>query len=219
METKTNNKKKFAILFATFVVPLLFFLFLASGKVNFNKLPILTEKVENVPLNSEKISLHNKVSVVSFLGSKSSLISFQKILNLYQVIYKSTNKYRKFQIITIVPEGSEEILNKLKSELKLVGGINLEKWSFLKLSEVEISKLYSSFESPIKFDFENGVSEVYIVDEELHLRGRTDDEETEGGLLFGYNTGSVAELKNKLREDLKVIFYESKFAVKAPKLN
>jgi hypothetical protein len=29
----------------------------------------------------------------------------------------------------------------------------------------------------------------------------------------------VAVLKNKLREDLKVLFYESKFAVKEPKLN
>lgn len=219
MENKPNQKKKFVILFATFVVPLLFFLFLASGKVNFTKLPILTEKVQNIPANSLAVSMHHKVTVVSFLGSKPSLISFQKTLNLYQVIYKSTEKYKKFQIITVVPKGSTEILNKLKTELKLVGGVDLDKWYFLELSETEILNLYASFKAPIKLNMDSGVSEVFIVDEELNLRGRTDDEDVKNGLLFGYNTGSVSELKNKLREDLKVIFYESKFAVKEPKLN
>lgn len=217
MEKKPNNTKKFAILFATFVVPLLFFLFLASGKVNFKKLPTLTEKVQNLPVNKENVSLFNKVSVVSFLGKKPSLISFQKVLNLYQVIYKSTEKYQKFQVVTIVPEGSDSMLTQLKAELKLVGGINLDKWYFLELPETEIEKFYTSFESPIKFYVQDGISDVFIIDEELKLRGRTDDEDTESGVLFGYNTGSVSELKNKLREDLKVVFYESKFAVKEPK--
>lgn len=219
MESKPNQKKKFAILFATFVVPLLFFLFLASGKVNFTKLPVLTESVQNLPVNADKVSLHNKVSVVSFLGSKSSLISFQKILNLYQVIYKSTEKYKKFQVVTVVPKGNEEILNKLKSELKLVGGVDLEKWHFVELSVEEISQWYSSFDAPVQLDVNNGLSEVFIIDEDVSLRGRTNDEDSATGLLFGYNTGSVSQLKNKLREDLKVLFYESKFAVKEPKLN
>jgi len=53
----------------------------------------------------------------------------------------------------------------------------------------------------------------------MNLRGRTDDEDTSSGLLYSYDTRSVSVLKNKLREDLKVVFYESKFAVKEPKLN
>ncbi|MFC2128001.1 hypothetical protein ACFLRU_06445 [Bacteroidota bacterium] len=212
-----NQIKKFAILFATFVVPLLFFLFLASGKVNFTKLPVLTTNVKNMSAAS-KVSFRNKVSVVSFLGEEESLMSLQGMLNLYQVVYKSTEKYAKFQVVVLVPNTRENGLEKLKSELAFVGGVDLKKWHFVMAPEATLSTLFSSLESPYSFDVKNGVNEVFIVDEDLSLRGRTDDEDAKNGVLFGYDTQSVAVLKNKLREDLKVIFYESKFAVKEPKL-
>ena len=215
METNTNSKqlKKFAILFATFVVPLLFFLFLASGKVNFNKLPVLTERVQNIPARTS-VSLYNKVSVVSAVGSDSSVDAYQKVLNLYQVVYKYAAKYEKFQIVTLVPDTDKSIIDKLQKELALVGGVSLKKWHFVVLSVSEIDTIVNSFESKATYDLEEGISEVFVVDEQLNLRGRTDDEDTESGVLFGYNAGEVAVLKNKLRDDLDVVFYESIYAVK-----
>jgi len=192
-------------------VPLLFFLFLASGKVNFNKLPILTTKVLDVEGTT---SFHNKVSVVSIVGESPTVETYQKVLNLYQVIYKSTSKYTKFQIVTILPEEAIGSIEKLKKELRLVGATSLDKWQFVTLPTEDIKGLLASFETPSVYDKGQGVTNVFIVDEKLQLRGRTDDEDTENGVLFGYDTGSIAVLKNKLREDLKVIFYESKFAVK-----
>ncbi len=217
MKTDQNQIKKFAILFATFVVPLLFFLFLASGKVNFTKLPVLTTQVKNLPSES-KISFRDKVSVVAFLGEKETLTSVQGLLNLYQVVYKSTEKYTKFQVVVVLPETREKGLEKLKSELAFVGGVDLQKWHFVVTSEAKLRTLYNSFEVPGNYDLVSGAKEVFIVDEAVQLRGRTDDEDTESGVLFGYDTESVAVLKNKLREDLKVVFYESKFAVKEPSL-
>lgn len=217
MNSNPNQIKKVVILFCTFIVPLLFFLFLASGKVNFNKLPTITEKVSNL---KGGLPFRNKVSVVSILGENPNLTTYQNTLNLYQVIYKSTDKYKEFQIVTIVPEWAKETIEALKVELVKVGGIDLPKWKFIVLEEEKIKTLLSSFEIPsIEYDSKRGLENVFIIDEDLNLRGRTDDEDSTSGLMFSYDTGSVSVLKNKLREDLKVIFYESKFAVKQPKLN
>lgn len=217
METPKNETKKYVVLFATFIIPLIFFLFLASGKVNFEKLPILTENVEDVSQSSD-ISLLNKVSVLVFLGNDTSVGSVQQLLNLYQVVYKSTEKYKKFQVVVLVQEDSQNI-EKLTSELALVGGIDLKKWHFVSMAEENTKVLFQSLEVPFELQMDNSSSKAFLIDETLNLRGRTDDEDTLNGLLFGYEMTSVATLKNKLREDLKVVFYESKFVVKEPELN
>lgn len=217
METPKNETKKYVVLFATFIIPLIFFLFLASGKVNFEKLPILTENVEDVSQSSD-VSLLNKVSVLVFLGNDSSVGSVQQLLNLYQVVYKSTEKYKKFQVVVLVQEDSQNI-EKLTSELALVGGIDLKKWHFVPMAEENTKALFQSLEVPFELQMDNSSSRAFLIDETLNLRGRTDDEDTLNGLLFGYEMTSVATLKNKLREDLKVVFYESKFVVKEPELN
>ncbi len=212
METPKNETKKYVVLFATFIIPLIFFLFLASGKVNFEKLPILTENVEDVSRSSD-VSLLNKVSVLVFLGNDTSVGSVQQLLNLYQVVYKSTEKYKKFQVVVLVQEDSQNI-EKLTSELALVGGIDLKKWHFVPMAEENTKALFQSLEVPFELQMDNSSSKAFLIDETLNLRGRTDDEDTLNGLLFGYEMTSVATLKNKLREDLKVVFYESKFVVK-----
>lgn len=217
METPKNETKKYVVLFATFIIPLIFFLFLASGKVNFEKLPILTENVEDVSQSSD-VSLLNKVSVLVFLGNDTSVGSVQQLLNLYQVVYKSTEKYKKFQVVVLVQEDSQNI-EKLTSELALVGGIDLKKWHFVSMAEENTKALFQSLEVPFELQMDNSSSKAFLIDETLNLRGRTDDEDTLNGLLFGYEMTSVATLKNKLREDLKVVFYESKFVVKEPELN
>ena len=220
MSIKSKQTQKFVILFLTFIVPLLFFLFLASGKVNFTKLPTLTSKVQNIPVlasENEPISFSGKVSVVSFVGENPTIDDYQKILNLYQVIYKSNEKYKNFQLITFVPENTSGIVEKLNKELKKVGGVDLPKWKFVTLPSEKIQQLFTSFETPYVLKVEKGISKVFLVDEGVNLRGRTNDEDAKDGVLFGYETGSVAVLKNKLREDLNVVFYESKFAVQKPK--
>ena len=128
------------------------------------------------------------------------------------------DKYRKFKILTLVPDSHPNNIKKLKKELRFVGATSLEKWDFISLPSSEIQSLFEDLKTPYIFDANRGVSEVFIVDESLNLRGRNDDKDVESGLLYGYDAGSVSILKNKLRDDLKVIFYESKFAVKEPVL-
>jgi hypothetical protein len=44
------------------------------------------------------------------------------------------------------------------------------------------------------------------------LRGRDDDEDI--GMLFGFNSQSVAEINNKMVDDVKIILAEYRLALK-----
>ena len=45
---------------------------------------------------------------------------------------------------------------------------------------------------------------------ELRLRGRKDDEDIDDGKLYGYDMRSVAVLKNKMKDDIDIIYYQLK---------
>jgi len=53
---------------------------------------------------------------------------------------------------------------------------------------------------------------VFIIDKDRNLRGRKDDEDD--GVKYGFNTTSVAELNNKMEDDVKIILAEYRLALK-----
>ena len=53
---------------------------------------------------------------------------------------------------------------------------------------------------------------VFIIDKERNLRGRKEDEDE--GTKYGFNTNSVAELNNKMEDDVKIILAEYRLALK-----
>ena len=53
---------------------------------------------------------------------------------------------------------------------------------------------------------------VFIIDKDSNLRGRTDDEDE--GTKYGFNATSVAELNNKMEDDVKIILAEYRSALK-----
>ena len=96
--------KKYFVLTILFVLPLVAYLFFASGINNFAKLPVLTKNVININTFSEK-KFDNKISILIFLGNN---IENKKgdILNLNQKIYKRFYQFNDFQFIAI---GTKEI--------------------------------------------------------------------------------------------------------------
>jgi hypothetical protein len=64
--------KKFLVLGILFILPIIVYLFFASGVNNFAKLPVLTEGVNDVSglqsLLGENISFSDKITVLGFLG-------------------------------------------------------------------------------------------------------------------------------------------------------
>ena len=59
--------KKYLVLIILFVLPLVAYLFFASGINNFAKLPVLTESIEELELITDK-DFNNKISILLFLA-------------------------------------------------------------------------------------------------------------------------------------------------------
>ena len=111
-------------------------------------------------------------------------------------------------MIAVLPEGSEEDYKAAIEELSAFTDIS--NWHFIYTNEANIKTLFKSFDTPFELN-ENLYSEnAYIIDMELRLRGRKDDEDTYDGKLYGYNMKSVAVLKNKMKDDISIIYYQLK---------
>ncbi|MGB5361137.1 MAG: hypothetical protein WBN27_14445, partial [Eudoraea sp.] len=61
--------KKTFVLVVLFILPLVAYLFFASGVNNFGKLPILTEGVSDIPENINTITIDDKITILGFLGN------------------------------------------------------------------------------------------------------------------------------------------------------
>ena len=204
--------KKRVVLFLLFIFPLLFYLVLSSGINNFAKLPVVTEKITDISLidSTKTTSLENKISIICFLGDDIQAIK-GGIFNLNQKIYKPFYGFKDFQMIAIYPKGKEKEVNELKKEIGAF--TDMQKWQFVGSSKEEITIFYESFKT--NETLINLYSEkAFLIDKEINLRGRTDDEDSKDGMLFGYNMNSVAELNNKMKDDVKVVLAEYRLALK-----
>ena len=90
--------------------------------------------------------------------------------------------------------------------------INFKKWNFIFTDEKEIQKIYNSLKTDIELSEENNTPYVFIIDRDLNLRGRDDDEDI--GKLYGFNAESVADINNKMVDDVKIILAEYRLALK-----
>ncbi len=180
--------QKYLILSFLFFFPIFIYIFLASGINNFAKLPILTTNVldiENIKGNEKEITLKDNISILGFWGGDVNLRK-SEALNLNQKIYKRFYQFQDFQFV--------------------------EKWNFIFTDEDEIQKIYNSLDTDIELSEENSTPYVFIIDRYLNLRGRDDDEDI--GKLYGFNAQSVAEINNKMVDDVKIILAEYRLALK-----
>lgn len=199
--------KKFGVLFALFILPLVFYIFLSKGIYKYSNLPILTEQVTDLSEFSSEATFQDHLTVVCFLGNdvneaKSSLF------NLNQTIYKRYNSKPMFQMVAIMPKGTEEAYNKAIDEMKAF--VSIDKWHFVYLDPNEIDVIFSSLKTPFQLNDQLYSENAMIVDMENRLRGRKDDEDSYDGKLYGYNMRSVAVLKNKMKDDIDIIYYQLK---------
>ena len=203
------TKKRF-VLIALFVFPLLFFLILSTGINNFKRLPTLTNSV-SLDVLEDSIPLSDHVTVLCFLGND---VATKKggFFNLNQKIYKEFYGYRPFQIIAIYPKSSKNDVDKLKSDLSAF--TDMSKWNFFAMEKETIKKLHQNLKTKKILDTSLYSKQVYLLDKELNLRGRNQEGDDESQIMYGYNIESVAELNNKMEDDIKVLLYEYRAAFK-----
>lgn len=208
--------KKNAILGTLFFLPVIFLLFLFPAKHNYNAMDVIHEGVIELEDfssdNSEKVTLQNNITILNFPGKKPMDKSVG-VLNLSQMIYGKFKGFKKFQIVSLVPNGLESEVEKLKNEIGKYE--DLKYWKFVYGHPLDIQKVYASLGEMSTLNDNLSTNKVYVVDKERNLRGRLDDrtdKEIEKNLksynLTGYDCVSVDVLKNKMSDDLRVLFTE-----------
>jgi len=190
------------------VLPLVAYLFFASGINNFAKLPILEKDVLNVDTFSEK-TFDNKISILIFLGNN---IQKKKgdILNLNQKIYKRFYEFNDFQFIALGPIEIKKQIEDLVGQLSTGTNTEMTKWFFLFQNSEDTKNIFKSLRTNLELDEFGGSPYVFIIDKNGYLRGRNDSD----GIKFGYDIRSVAELNNYMVDDIKIILAEYRLALK-----
>ena len=200
--------KKYIVLTILFILPLVAYLFFASGINNFAKLPVIKQNVDNIS-NYTKIGFDNKISVLIFLGNNINDRQGDA-LNLNQKIYKRFYQFNDFQFVVICPLGSEQLAENLKNKLASGTNTDMINWNFIFLNPELIVKLFKSLKTDNNLDYNYGSPYVYIIDKKLSQRGRNDN----NGIKFGYDSRSVADINNFMLDDIKVILAEYRLALK-----
>ncbi|MFL2612485.1 MAG: hypothetical protein ACJ0O5_03530 [Flavobacteriaceae bacterium] len=200
--------KKYLVLIVLFVLPLVAYLFFASGINNFAKLPVLTENIEELELITKK-EFNNKISILLFLGNDIENREGDA-LNLNQKIYKRFYQFKDFQFISISPLGNENKSKLLKEKLSSGTNTDMKNWSFIHLNNNKINELFSSLNTNLELDENLSSPYAYIIDKFSSLRGRDDSD----GIKFGYDSRSVADINNNMLDDVKIILAEYRLALK-----
>lgn len=204
--------RKAFVLGILFLLPLVAYLFFASGVNHFSKLPVLETEIgnlESLKRPNDSIRLKDKISVVAFMGEDLKTTQ-GNIFNLNQKIYNYFYQFDDFQFLIILPTGTEQFAAEVRTKLdELTDTKNLH---FIFGEPQEVQAFHNSLKTPYKLDSKLYSPYVFITDKDGNLRGRDDDEEE--GQLYGYNSASVAEINSKMKDDVKVILAEYRLALK-----
>jgi hypothetical protein len=203
--------KKNIVLFVLFVLPIVAYLFFASGVNSFTKLPVITPKVADFgnwkSLKNEKVSLNNKITILGFSGT-NLLNNRGNYFNLNAKIYQRYHSFKDLQFVVVCPLGTEQDAQRIIDALSATTDVS--QWHFVFTSTEEIHSFYDQLKLAGKLDSDFGTPNVYIVDKERNLRGRKEKK----GYKEGYSTFHPSELSNEMLDDFKVILYEYRAALK-----
>ncbi|QSW90605.1 hypothetical protein J0383_07280 [Flavobacterium endoglycinae] len=203
--------KKNIVLFALFVLPIVAYLFFASGVNSFTKLPVITPKIADFgdwkSLDGKKVSLNNKITVLGFSGS-DILANRGNYFNLNEKIYKRYHGFEDLQFVVVCPLGTEADAQKLVDALKPFTDVS--GWNFIFASPDQIQAFYNQMHLKGKLNDNLGTSNVFIVDKERNLRGRNEEKDYKEG----YDTFHPSELSNEMLDDFKIVLYEYRAALK-----
>ena len=200
--------RKYFVLTLLFVLPLVVYLFFASGINHFAKLPVLTNNVKDISGLSNE-SLKDKITILGFFG-KNVEEKYGDAGNLNQEIFKRFNEFKDFQFVMIQPKGTKKLTEELLKEMNRLTKTDFKNWKFVTMSDEDLISVFNSLKTDIELDSNLGTSHVFIIDRKGSLRGRDDME----GTKFGYDSRYVSDINNNMVDDVKVILAEYRMALK-----
>lgn len=208
--------KRYVVLGILFFLPVAFLLFLYPATHNYTPLDIVSDSVLDLNQfssdNNEDIVLKDHITVLGFLGKKPMEHSIAAS-NLKELIYDKFKGFKKFQIVIVVPNGTQEETKKLKEEISSYQDTRF--WQFVYGNAQDIQILFNSLKSKSPLNSNLATNAVFIVDKDLNQRGRIDDrkdnEKAKSKPVYGlssYDCILVDDLKNKMGEDMRILFTE-----------
>jgi hypothetical protein len=213
-----NYKKvsRYVVLGILFFLPVTFLLFLYPATHNYTPLDIVNESVvelNNFNSNSEiNIQLKDQITVLGFFGI-NPLDKTIAASNLKELVYDKFKGFKRFQVVAVVPNGTEEAVQKLKQEISSYEDLRF--WHFAYGEPADIEQLFLSLKYEEGLSEELATDHVFIIDKELNQRGRIDDrtdgEKEKNKSMYGLNSYDcieVAEIKNKMSDDMRILFTE-----------
>ncbi len=207
---------RYVVLGILFFLPVTFLLFLYPATHNYTPLDIVNESVLDIDTftsnTEEKIVLEDYITVLGFLGN-SPIENSIAASNLKELVYDNFIGFKKFQIVILMPKGTEKAVEQLKAEIGSYEGLRF--WHFVFGEPTDIQRVFFSLKSKTNLNEDLSSNDVYLVDKDLNQRGRLDDR-TDSELekkkpvygLYAYNCIEVAEIKNKMSDDLRILFTE-----------
>jgi len=207
---------RYVVLGVLFFLPVTFLLFLYPATHNYEPLDIVNENVLDLQAfssnSNEPIILKDHITVLGFFGN-NSVEKSTAALNLKELVYDKFKGFKKFQIVIVLPKGTEKIAEKLKSEISSYEDLRF--WHFVFGEPNDIQRLFYSLKSKLNLNEDLSSSHVFVIDKDLSQRGRLDDrtdkELEKNKPVYGldsYDCIEVAEIKNKMSDDLRILFTE-----------
>lgn len=207
---------RYVVLGVLFFLPVTFLLFLYPATHNYTPLDIVNESIQDLEkFNSdseEKILLKDHITVLGFLGT-NPIDKTIAASNLKELVYDKFKGFKRFQIVVVMPKGTEDAVKALKAEISSYEDLRF--WHFVFGEPADIQRIYFSLNS--RSDLADNLSSnyVFLVDKDLNQRGRLDDrtdtEREKNKPVYGLNSFNcieVAEIKNKMSDDLRILFTE-----------
>lgn len=213
---KTSNTKRNIVLGILFFLPVAFLLMLYPAKHNYEPLNVVNLTVADIDNfysdRTDSIVFKDHITVLGFLG-KTPLQNAIAASNLKELVYDKFKGFKKFQIVIVVPEGTEDDVKELKKEINTYE--DLKFWHYVFGTEGEIKMLYNSLKTQENLKQDLSTDNVFIIDKDLSQRGRIDgrdEKEIEANKptfsVYSYNTIQVAEIKNMMSDDMRILFTE-----------
>lgn len=208
--------KKKLVLIILLMLPIAFYIFFAMAKHNSLFLPVLKKDLQELPqgetLTDSAVYLKGKITILGFLGNDVAKRK-ETIFNLGQKIYERYGKFKDFQMVIIMPNGTQQEIKTLTYQLSAMA--DLSHWKFLFLTDDTLAAYYKSLNVKEPLDASLGTNYVFIVDKDRALRGRKgsggkeDDEYKDG-----YNAFSPYDLSDAMVDDVKILLREYRLALK-----
>jgi hypothetical protein len=208
--------KRYIVLGILFFLPVAFLLMLYPAKHNYDPLDIVNTNISDISNftsdRGDSIALKDQITVLGFLG-KNPLDKMIAASNLKELVYDKFKGFKNFQIIIVVPNGTEEDIKTLKKEINTYE--DLKYWDYAFATEGEIKMLYNTLKSKERLDSNLSSNNVFIIDKDLSQRGRLDgrdekqvEDNKPAFSVYSYNMIEVAEIKNMMSDDVRILFTE-----------